>query len=457
MALATTCPQCKTSFRVVPDQLKLRRGFVRCGRCRNVFAGIDHLRYVDEGQLRAEAQARAAEAAAEAPPEALGGAGGEGAVRDIDAALDVDAVVDSDAVRDGEAVLDAETAHDGEAAPDTGTAAEAISGSEAAFDGEAASRSEAASHTDAASDFDAASYAGAPSDIDALPDTEAAPGLGDDRIPHEPLGAGEDVEYVVVGTPDPDPLAYEAFVADEHARADEAARLEGVHDEGSGRDDVQHGPDEGPAYLERFASQAPAEPQGAAAARLAPSEVFGDYAEDESAIDYFSTRRSRGFADRRGIALAFVALALALALALQFVVAQRATIAARAPALAPLLGAALAPFGLSTGAPRDLDALTIESFELQASADPDVLEMRALLRNRADHPVRWPSMQLTLTDRSDRVLVRRTLDPHDYLRETEATPGGGVPAQTEWPLHLALEARDLNLAGYDYRVRLFYP
>ena len=48
MALATTCPQCKTSFKVAPDQLKLRRGLVRCGVCQHVFSGIDSLRYVDE-------------------------------------------------------------------------------------------------------------------------------------------------------------------------------------------------------------------------------------------------------------------------------------------------------------------------------------------------------------------------------------------------------------------------
>ena len=46
MSLATTCPQCRTSFKVVPDQLKLRRGQVRCGVCRHVFSGLDTLRYV---------------------------------------------------------------------------------------------------------------------------------------------------------------------------------------------------------------------------------------------------------------------------------------------------------------------------------------------------------------------------------------------------------------------------
>ncbi|HYF60850.1 MAG TPA: MJ0042-type zinc finger domain-containing protein, partial [Burkholderiaceae bacterium] len=64
MALATTCPQCKTSFKVVPDQLKLRRGLVRCGVCQHVFSGIDYLRYVDEATRAAQkASARAPDAA----------------------------------------------------------------------------------------------------------------------------------------------------------------------------------------------------------------------------------------------------------------------------------------------------------------------------------------------------------------------------------------------------------
>lgn len=53
MALATSCPRCQTSFRVVPDQLKIRRGLVRCGACQHVFSGIDSLRYIDEPSRRA--------------------------------------------------------------------------------------------------------------------------------------------------------------------------------------------------------------------------------------------------------------------------------------------------------------------------------------------------------------------------------------------------------------------
>jgi len=37
MSLATRCPACGTVFRVVRDQLKVSEGWVRCGRCSEVF------------------------------------------------------------------------------------------------------------------------------------------------------------------------------------------------------------------------------------------------------------------------------------------------------------------------------------------------------------------------------------------------------------------------------------
>jgi predicted Zn finger-like uncharacterized protein len=37
MSLITQCPACHTLFKVVPDQLKISEGWVRCGQCREVF------------------------------------------------------------------------------------------------------------------------------------------------------------------------------------------------------------------------------------------------------------------------------------------------------------------------------------------------------------------------------------------------------------------------------------
>ncbi len=373
MALATTCPQCKTSFRVVPDQLKLRRGYVRCGRCRHVFAGIDHLRHVDEARLRGEPQATNAEREHEA---------------------------DAAAHAQAKAVEDAQAADGNEA-------------------GERVAEHPDAQRIDAVDDdvewivVDVPTFEDAAQSDDAGLASETA---AEERSTEEPL---------MTEAPPIDAMPAEAPVAKDRIESDAVAETA-----------LDEPPP--PHYVERFADSL-------------------DREAHESAIDYFSTKRARGFADRRGLAGGLLALALAVALAMQWVVAQRSAIAANLPFVAPLLGAALAPFGLRIEAPSELDELTIESFELQASDVPDVLEMRALLRNRADHPVRWPSMQLTLTDPDSRVLVRRALHPAEYLAEAGEVRSDGVPARTEWPLRLALEARDLQATGYDYRVQLFYP
>jgi predicted Zn finger-like uncharacterized protein len=43
MSLITSCPACGTMFRVVPDQLKISEGWVRCGHCTEVFDATAHL------------------------------------------------------------------------------------------------------------------------------------------------------------------------------------------------------------------------------------------------------------------------------------------------------------------------------------------------------------------------------------------------------------------------------
>lgn len=43
MSLNTRCPACETVFKVVPDQLKVSSGWVRCGRCAEVFDAAAHM------------------------------------------------------------------------------------------------------------------------------------------------------------------------------------------------------------------------------------------------------------------------------------------------------------------------------------------------------------------------------------------------------------------------------
>lgn len=46
MSLVTQCPACTTLFRVVPDQLRVSDGWVRCGQCDEVFDANAHLQSV---------------------------------------------------------------------------------------------------------------------------------------------------------------------------------------------------------------------------------------------------------------------------------------------------------------------------------------------------------------------------------------------------------------------------
>ncbi|MCD6679110.1 MAG: DUF3426 domain-containing protein [Burkholderiaceae bacterium] len=420
MTLATTCPQCKTSFRVVPDQLKLRRGFVRCGRCRHVFAGVDHLRYVDDAQLRTEAGAIGAQRHRETDTTVAPEAGRTASADDVEWIV-VGAPDADDALLAERFDEDADAAHADEQARE-----------EAPVE----TPTEAAALADAPVGEASAAEASIEAPVGDAPflDERFAEGhLSEEHFAEEYFSEERFADAPFPQAPETEGPTKESFAA--------AAPVEGSPADSPAGDapPAEHAPGPPPPYVERYAAT-----------------DYDERAGDESAIDYFSTARTRGFADRRGLAVGLLALVLTVALAMQWVVAQRSAIASNLPFAAPLLGAALAPFGLRIEAPSELDALTIESFELQASAAPDVLEMRALLRNHADHPVRWPSMQLTLTDPSSRVLVRRALHPDDYLPPADEARADGVPPRTEWPLRLALEARELQATGYDYRVQLFY-
>lgn len=43
MSLITRCPACETLFKVVPDQLRISEGWVRCGQCDEIFDASYHL------------------------------------------------------------------------------------------------------------------------------------------------------------------------------------------------------------------------------------------------------------------------------------------------------------------------------------------------------------------------------------------------------------------------------
>lgn len=331
MALATTCPQCKTSFKVVPDQLKLRRGLVRCGVCQHVFSGVDFLRYVED------------------PIRPAGGAEGAGA-----------GIAASPGMQEagGRATEPLKTAF---FLPET--------------------RFAATTQIDDALGPSTPAPAVPPSSIQ-MPDPTAEPTLG---------------ELPEVG---------ETPVARPRDAGDEAI------------------------------------------------DLFG------------ATASTRGFEHRGRVWGALAVAVLSVVLVAQLALGARDWLATSVPGLRVALAPASQLLGLELGAPRQLEALTIESFELQASGEPGVLAMTAVLRNRAAHEVRWPAMELTLLEGGDTPVVRRVLMPAEYAPGAATTPEwaarrpgdvppGGVKARAEFPIKVALEVDRFEPTGYT--VVLFYP
>lgn len=75
MSLITCCPACGTMFKVVPDQLRISEGWVRCGHCAEVFDASAYLQDDEAGAAQPDpalAPPRRATVAAEAGPESEG-------------------------------------------------------------------------------------------------------------------------------------------------------------------------------------------------------------------------------------------------------------------------------------------------------------------------------------------------------------------------------------------------
>ena len=76
MSLITRCPACGTMFKVVPDQLRISEGWVRCGQCAEIFDANANLQGAETIEVTAPAPLYAPSVAPEPEPEALPAAAG---------------------------------------------------------------------------------------------------------------------------------------------------------------------------------------------------------------------------------------------------------------------------------------------------------------------------------------------------------------------------------------------
>lgn len=397
MALATRCPYCRTTFRVANDQLKLRAGLVRCGACKQVFNGVEHL---------LQPEAAAAPPVQPSPPSVPVGTSAA-----APEALNPSPVTISPS------------------APDESSGANGLSHGSGAEQAACPEQTEPPRPQISAVEAHAPASPGQPESGQERPDPLQRMTLMDFTAFEEDTGAQ---------------------AAD--ATADKTLRYRANEEADSAPPDDADAPDD----LDKTIEELQKKPWRKTEKRRFFTKRVRHDDEDapEPGFVAQANRRQRiGRATR--MAMSAGSAVLVLALLGQAAYAFRNQVAARWPETRPVLGRACELLGCAIGLPAQIDMLSIESSELQAAAsDQTLFTLGALLRNRSAIVQSWPNLELSLNDANDKPIARRVFGPREYLPPTQDV-AKGFAANSEQTVKLNFALSQLKASGY--RVYLFYP
>jgi predicted Zn finger-like uncharacterized protein len=132
----------------------------------------------------------------------------------------------------------------------------------------------------------------------------------------------------------------------------------------------------------------------------------------------------------------------------------RVDIAAQLPGLKPALSNYCELLKCTIPLPEKVEMMSIESSDLEADAlQSNIVNLTALLHNRAEFTLAYPKLELSLTDIQDRVVARRVFIPSEYLKAGE-DPKLGLSSNREISIQIHLDTFDLKPSGY--KLFLFY-
>lgn len=402
MALATQCPHCHTTFRVAHDQLKLRAGIVRCGACKQIFNGVEHLLPPDAVQPAGL-------------PQHPGAAAGS---RKIEPSQPPAVIPPHISQHDGDMAFKPfeAIATDTSFKPEPEIPPEAP----ASVPSGPISLDLPQAEYEALEQMTQKHFMEAEQPWEDPPLKPSTPELP--RIETEMIGA--ETEILPENVPAIEEIAISAITP--------------VGIEGSRRD--------------------PSIAMDAPSSSISPALVSGT-TEDEFANDepdfVKHGRLQQRYKRPQQLLFGIGALLLFIGAMAQATYIFRNQIAARLPQTKPALTTACMLIGCKVAWPEQIDLLTIEASELQALPnDSSAFSLTLLLRNHGSTTGAWPSIQLTLNDESERAVARRIFTPREYLG-TAAELEKGFSSNTEQSAKIFFTLAQLKASGY--RVYLFYP
>jgi predicted Zn finger-like uncharacterized protein len=392
MALATQCPHCHTTFRVAHDQLKLRAGLVRCGSCKQIFNGIEHLLRPDQIEQPSPPKASAQTTVTPAPA----------------------AKVNTFAEHKAEEPITAEP-------------------------------------TQPAS----------PS-VDFIPLEEQDKTA--DQAPPPSIIQSAPIEPAIDAN---DPLTrmtlmnFTQVEDEEEEENDEAERQALIASHATETSDKTAQPlaeaeTELPDPLDQAIEdlqQKPWRSETASPSHDPADDIIAAEADEPAFVIQGRRRQQRSRMLR--ISLWVASILLLFSLIGQGTYLFRNQLAAWLPNAKPFLITACQLLDCQVTLPSQIDAVSIESSELQALApQKNTFALTILLRNYSSTAQAWPNIELTLSDANEKPLVRRVFTPRDYLPAKQDI-AKGFASNSEQPVKIPFELLQLKASGY--RVYLYYP
>ncbi|MDM0105304.1 DUF3426 domain-containing protein [Variovorax sp. J22R24] len=425
MSLVTRCPACETTFKVVKDQLRISDGWVRCGRCSQVFDATLDLR---------ESPGSAPSATVPVPVPA------------------------STPVEDGPSIeqspVEREQVPERAAAPDTDVRADDVA--ELDFLGDD-------HHAVPASDEEN------PSDVPPPEPAENATLSFAGVVANEPWPDADllnldDEGRTAVRPPVPPPLSFPdidlSLPASVPTPPPSASEAEPSADDTSNAQ-LQKALRRARVKSAKIA-KAKAREQKAATVETAPLVVAASEPEPlpveiVRGAPSFMGAAGSDFWLRPAVRRSMVAVAVLAALLLigQVVYQERDLIVARQPGWRPAVASMCRALGCELSALRQINDIKVDGASFSREKSDEGFHLSFTLRNSADVPLAMPAVELSLLDTQERAVVRRVIMPSEFGAPSI------LPARAERAASLSLKLTGPEAAMMPpvagFRVETLYP
>jgi len=429
--LFTVCPKCTLTLVVTTVDLRAGQGYVRCGRCANVFNALVALREGDPASGIADSGTRRLLETAPPKPPAQPALGAGVAVDpepepepepapapepepEIDLAAELNLLPDSEAEV-------SQAPAEGEIVIDEGQPAEAAAGS-MEFDAAATDVSEIfITPSEAEHDTGSGSYEAVVLAVDPQPEPAPQPTVDEYDESHTDTIAADDWSLL----DDDDPPADAESVIEESPLAQEAE----PEPEPEADTQTQEAESGDPAWVQQMFAEAEADAIRSRTGERKALTPPADETDDEEPAVVRAARDVKGVSAASGDTVLEPLLgspvrrrppwqyitavaALSLVLLLQIVHHNRQALVL-SPSLGPMLSKMYGLFGVTLMPRWDLTAYSV----MQRGVTPDGTRLRVRLsvQNDSDRVQPLPLVRLTLKDRFGKPVATRDLTPADYL------------------------------------------